>query len=612
MSWESQAVALLSASLVRPFALAVAAWLALRILRVRHPASQHVVWTGVLAGMLLLPILSVAVPQWQLPVLPAKHRPPALVLTTSPTPSTPSPIASPLPDTTPTAARFPSAGGTLLCWYAVGFLAMVAYRIVGWVLLQRVLSRSTPLRTARLRESSAVLTPVAVGVLHPAVILPKDWRGWSAPTRRAVLAHEFAHLRRQDYLIAALARWARCVLWFHPLAWWIARHIADLAELACDAVVIERHYDPAAYSRILLTFADAVTGSGHRVELPGLTIAAPSGMSRRIDRIFELSGGPVRKLTRPRLVTLLLGIPVLCAAATLALGERSARPLPASAPAPVTTSAPVIEPPAEPAPAPASKPASPPQPDMASVEATSPQQPGADPAPPGPKLPLFDVASIKPSSFPSGGRGGRSGGPGVGGRGVGGRGRGGLLFTPGMVAAPSITARQLILQAYQLKPYQLSGGPDWLNSDRFELAAKAAGPAEPDELCRMLQTLLAERFQLAIHRETRETPVYAMSVAKSGLKLRELKAGEPRPIPASGANFFLIQGMSSFADMVSNVTDRPVLDKTGLAGVHIFELQIGLGEDVLTAAQRVGLQFEAQKAPIQTFVVDRIKKPVEN
>ena len=181
-----------------------------------------------------------------------------------------------------------------------------------------------------------------------------------------------------------------------------------------------------------------------------------------------------------------------------------------------------------------------------------------------------------------------------------------------MVAAPSITARQLILQAYQLKPYQLSGGPDWLNSDRFELAAKAAGPAEPDELCRMLQTLLAERFQLAIHRETRETPVYAMSVAKSGLKLRELKAGEPRPIPAPGANFFLIQGMSSFADMVSNVTDRPVLDKTGLAGVHIFELQIGLGEDVLTAAQRVGLQFEAQKAPIETFVVDRIKKPVEN
>jgi uncharacterized protein (TIGR03435 family) len=607
MSWESQAIAMLSASLVRPFALAATAWLVLRVLRVRHPASQHAVWTGVLAGMLVLPILSVTVPQWKLPVLPAKYDPPARVLTVQPTASAPSePMESSPPDT-PAATRFPSVNTILLGCYTAGFLAMVGYRLVGWVLLRRVLLRSAPLRTTRLRESSDVLTPVVVGVLHPAVILPKDWHGWSAGTRRAVLAHEFAHLRRRDSLIAAFARWAKCVLWFHPLAWWIERKIADLAELACDAVVIERQGDPAAYSRILLAFADAVAGSGYRVELPRLPMAAPSGISQRIDRVFELSGGPVRKLSRPRLVTLLLGVPVLCAAATLALSQRSARPLPASAPPTVAALTPVMQPPAEPSPAPARELAGPPKPELAPVEESAPQQPRVDPPAPAPKPLAFDVASIKPSTLLAGGRGGRGGG-----RGVGGRGRSGLVFTPGMISAPSITARQLILQAYQLKPYQLSGGPDWLDSDRFELEAKGANAGEPDDLRQMLQTLLGERFQLAIHRETRETPVYVMSVAKGGFKLREFKAGDPRPTPPPGTNLSFTETMSSFADAVSNAADRPVLDKTGLTGMYIFEFQIEPGGDILTAAQSVGLKFEAQKAPIETIIVDRIEKPSEN
>jgi uncharacterized protein (TIGR03435 family) len=181
-----------------------------------------------------------------------------------------------------------------------------------------------------------------------------------------------------------------------------------------------------------------------------------------------------------------------------------------------------------------------------------------------------------------------------------------------MISAPSITARQLILQAYQLKPYQLSGGPDWFDSDRFELEAKGANAGAPDELRQMLQTLLAERFQLAIHRETRETPVYVMSVAKSGFKLREFKAGDPRPTPPPGTNFIFTETMSSFADAVSSAADRPVLDKTGLTGIYIFEFQIEPGGDILTAAQTIGLKFEAQKAPIETIIVDRIEKPSEN
>src|SRR5580692_1558831 len=85
MSWESEGVALLTASLMRPFGLAVAAWLILCVLRVRHPASRHAVWTAVLVGMMLLPVVSVITPHWKLPVLPRKHGATAQVLAPLPT-----------------------------------------------------------------------------------------------------------------------------------------------------------------------------------------------------------------------------------------------------------------------------------------------------------------------------------------------------------------------------------------------------------------------------------------------------------------------------------------------------------------------------------------------
>jgi hypothetical protein len=75
MNWQSQALALLTASLVRPLVLAAAAWLIVRVLKVRHPASRHAVWSAVLVGMLLLPVASVIAPQWKLPLLPRRESP---------------------------------------------------------------------------------------------------------------------------------------------------------------------------------------------------------------------------------------------------------------------------------------------------------------------------------------------------------------------------------------------------------------------------------------------------------------------------------------------------------------------------------------------------------
>jgi hypothetical protein len=337
MSWESQGIALLSASIFRPLALAASAWLILRVFRVRHPASRHAVWTAVLIGIFVLPFMSAMTPHWSVPVLPTKPQAPArqmaggahdlIAIPISPAGQPASGFERP-PAKTPGPAKLPGIDTLAIWFYLAGVFAMFAYRVAGWVLLWRVVSRSRRLRVPWLRESADVLSPVAIGVLRPAVLLPESWRGWSADTRSAVLAHEFAHLRRKDTLVAALARLLKCMLWFHPLAWWISRELSELAELACDAAALERVRDPARYSRVLLQFARGVNGAGSRIALPGLAMglamADPSGLSNRIDQVFELSAGTMRRLRRPAAVLALLGLPAMCLAAMVGLGESGA------------------------------------------------------------------------------------------------------------------------------------------------------------------------------------------------------------------------------------------------------------------------------------------------
>jgi GWxTD domain-containing protein len=139
-----------------------------------------------------------------------------------------------------------------------------------------------------------------------------------------VLAHEFAHLRRHDVLVSAFTRLVQCVLWFHPLAWWVSRQVANLAELACDAAALQRVNDPRDYARILVDFAGRVNAVGHRAALPGLAMASSSGIGQRVDQIFELARATPRKLARPALSLALLGVPVMCLAATVSFSEQDA------------------------------------------------------------------------------------------------------------------------------------------------------------------------------------------------------------------------------------------------------------------------------------------------
>jgi beta-lactamase regulating signal transducer with metallopeptidase domain len=317
---------------VRPLVLAAAAWLLLRLFRVRHPASQHAVWIGVAVGMLLLPLLSALAPHWKVPLLPAKQ----VAAVKLPTRVSPAVTLLRATVATPTTARKTPVFNILLWLYWAGLIARVAYRAIGWAMLRRLVAGSRAVH-GRVRESADVIAPVTAGAVHPVVILPAGWRGWDSMTRRAVLAHEFAHIRRVDGLAALLARCITCVYWYHPIAWLVARRISETAESACDAAALEGLRDPASYSRILLAFAEKVNATGYRVGLPGLAMAAPSGIGKRIDRVFELSGRDMRRLRRPGAVVTVLGAPLLCLAATAGLGERirisPPQPWPPSAPA---------------------------------------------------------------------------------------------------------------------------------------------------------------------------------------------------------------------------------------------------------------------------------------
>lgn len=182
--------------------------------------------------------------------------------------------------------------------------------------------------------------------------------------------------------------------------------------------------------------------------------------------------------------------------------------------------------------------------------------------------------------------------------------------------ASNATAKMLLLEAYDIKAYQLSGGPGWSESDRYDIEAKAQGGATEDEMRPMLQRLLAERFKLTVHRETKEMQVYIITVAKNSFKLHELKPGGPAPAPPKEGAVGTIVRTGPISDLAAILTGPmgvPALDRSGLQGKYFFDVAWGPDEDMVTAVQeKLGLRLESQKAPIDLVVIDHIEKPDPN
>jgi len=598
MNWEPQMIALLSASLLRPLLLAFAAAALLLALRIRHPASRHAVWVAVLIGLLTVPIVSVIAPHWTASVLPAPRA-------SAPPPSSPvataaiivaSPAAEPNP--TPAPRPAPKDAPTLLSIYFSGVLATLVYRLIGWMLLRRVVSRSRPLRSPWMRESADVAAPVAAGVWRPVVLLPPTWRDWSREKRTAVLAHEFAHIRRRDLLVSSLAQCAKCIFWFHPLTWWLARKLSDLAELACDAAALERVPDPGTYSRILLEFASTVNRGKSRVMLPGLAMAANSDMRKRIDQAFQLSSGETKKLARPTLVLALYGLPLVCLAATTELGRaRAPKPIP---PAPT----PRVE-------APLLAQATPPPQGASPRQAAAPVPPAPVPPAPLPSAPAiargprFVSGSIELAGPPVSGElcWGGCGGPGSP-----------YPESQNEITYRHFTLRKILLRAYNLQDFQITGPPS-MNAVPYNVAATAPVGTTKDQFQVMLENLLAEQIHLVVHVDKRDFPIaYTLLVAEGGAKLQKTDVTAAPPgalddvltfpkrffiqmVPQKDGTPDTISGISwpgaqlslpVVAEYLGQMLGATVHDKTGLEGNYDIPVRPILPIDRRAGPLRVG------------------------
>jgi uncharacterized protein (TIGR03435 family) len=228
----------------------------------------------------------------------------------------------------------------------------------------------------------------------------------------------------------------------------------------------------------------------------------------------------------------------------------------------------------------------------------------------------FDVASIKPNTSDVGG-----GYPELA--------PGGRRFT-----ATNQFIVALIMFAYDVSPLQISGIPSAFSGERYDIEATCEQPMMKEQLPHMFQMLLAERFHLSVHRELKEQPVYALILGKGGPKLHETsdEGGKPN-LRQSGHSFtFTDAAMSNLAGVLSQVTGRKVLDRTGLRGQYDFTLSYapdrgGAGregpnvspaadsfpESVFTALrEQLGLNLEAQKSQVEFIVVERLDRLIPN
>jgi uncharacterized protein (TIGR03435 family) len=211
----------------------------------------------------------------------------------------------------------------------------------------------------------------------------------------------------------------------------------------------------------------------------------------------------------------------------------------------------------------------------------------------------------------------------------------------GSFSATNVTLIRLITTAYRLQNAQVIGGPSWLTSARYDVAAKGAENATTAEVLSMLQPLLADRFNLTIHRETRDLPIYALVTAKNGPKLGKpedgscgeaSKASKPCTSLAEFKNGMAADNVSlpTIASTLGSILgDRPVVDRTGLTGrfdIHLLwtdgsrrpadsqeESNLAAPGSVFVALQeQAGLKLEATKGPVEVLVIDRVERPSEN
>jgi bla regulator protein blaR1 len=511
-------------------------------------------------------------------------------------------ITQPFPDTASLVSSRPATGDwtpvAMLAVWACGFAVIALIRFRGWLRVRAAIRASSPLDIlvpVDVRSSLGLLEPGVVGFLRPILLLPEGIAEYLTPRQlEAVLAHELCHIRRRDNLTSAIHMIVEAIFWFHPLVWWIGARLVEERERACDEAVLSLGSEPQVYAEGVLNVCKIYLESPLRC-VSGVT---GSDLKKRIQAILtgrvagELNFAKRAALTVAGITA--LALPVLVGIMNTAAIRAQSRA----------------------------------------------------------GTPKFEVASIKPGCAGSGDT--------KNGKGAGGAPSPGRLNLCRPLAFYIDSAYVMYANGHRniTSPTSapIEGGPAWINSDRYQISAKAEGtPSQEMMNGPMLQVLLEDRFKLKIHRETREVAVYELTVAKGGPKMQPLREGSCIPFdptspprlasgqrpcgvvgispPGRSAHYefpgFSLNDLSKF---LPRLLGRPVIDKTGLTGVFDFHLEFALdestpgvglrlspsddpigGPSIFTAVQeQLGLKLGSARGPGEFLVIDHVERPTEN
>jgi uncharacterized protein (TIGR03435 family) len=571
----------------------IGAWLA----RGKRATVRHALLAAAFGVLLLLPIASVVVPPVQVKV-PVMVESRAAVL-----PSLEGSKAFPLVtadggprviSVNPKASGFSFFELLLVGWIAGTAIFLVPVAIGLWQ-IRSVRRSGLPWRRGQsvietlaldsgIRRRVEVLLhealpgPMTCGVLHPVIVLPDDADKWKEEDLNRAIVHELEHVRRGDWVSQFIARVACAVYWFHPLVWIAWRRLSLEAERSCDDAVLAGS-EATAYADQLVRMAKRLSMAKR---LPLVAMANRIDLATRVRALLDV------RQPRGRIGT--FSVALACAAAVVL----------------VTAMSPLIV--------------------VAAPQASS------------VATPKFEVAAIKLN------KSGRAGWD-------------GFKISHGNFNVANASLHMLITGAFHLQKPQVSGGPAWLRTDRYDISAKGDPSASDRQVLQMLQSLLLDRFGLVVHREVRDLPIYALVSTKNGSsKLQRPKngtcdtlalksgvdvmmaipCGETAAVggPQSGVLWGKSVSIASIADALSGLTDRPVVDRTGISGQFKFELRWSDGSQpvgnenegtrgtvpnseaplsIFAALQeQLGLKLESQKGPIEVLVIDHVERPTEN
>jgi bla regulator protein blaR1 len=433
--------------------------------------------------------------------------------------------------------------GVWLC----GFAANMTAWFRRWRHVRAAVRAAAPIAVGwpiRAVSSPAQLEPGVFGAFRPLLLLPDGIEERLTPAQfDAVVQHELCHVRRWDNLIAAIHMLVEALFWFHPLVWWIQARLVEERERACDEEVLRLGSDPRDYAEAIVNVAKFY------LESPLVCVAGVTGanLKQRVEAIM-LNRGVQRLGVAGTLLVASAGLAAV--GVPVALGIVNAPPLGARAESF----------------------------GMASIRRI---------------LPVDGMIRATPQTM-------------AGATPLGPTKLGAILgaFSGTQFAMPIGTVKSLIMDAYNTTDKQIEGLPKWAAGTEFySINAWIEGDLTPtpDQLRLMLQTLLAEQFHLRGHRETREVPVYELTVGEGASKVKAA------PDDASDAEpWFAIRAI------IRQRADRPVVDKTGF-GARVYAPGLDW-RDWLDgqAVGRLGLTLKPVIQPTDFIVVENIERPKED